>query len=243
LGILKELLETEGIVFRTMKYSETSLIVDIYTFEVGLKSFIINGVRSSKSKSHSNIYQVMNLLNISFYNKEGEQLLRLSSAHFSSIYESIFIDIMKTSVGIFLIECTRNCIKEKEQNDRLFDYIKTSFLTLDQLPSSKLGTFNITYLLGISNYLGFFPYNNFSAERPYFDMLNGRYAKFGIDSRHTMDLGMSQLLSQVLADKDFIIPSKNDRDNLLDEIIIYFKLHVDQFKDIKSLEILREIMK
>ena len=44
------LLKTRGIVFRAIHYSETSLIVDIYTEERGLQKYIISGVHSPKAR-------------------------------------------------------------------------------------------------------------------------------------------------------------------------------------------------
>ncbi|HRB69903.1 MAG TPA: DNA repair protein RecO, partial [Chitinophagales bacterium] len=69
--------KTEGIVLKTTKYSESSLIVKIFTKKHGLLSFMVQGVRSSKNKQKGNILQPLNCLNLEIYLKEQRNLNKL----------------------------------------------------------------------------------------------------------------------------------------------------------------------
>ena len=40
--------KTKGIVFRTVKYGETSLVVTVYTEFFGVQTYMVNGARSTK---------------------------------------------------------------------------------------------------------------------------------------------------------------------------------------------------
>ena len=53
------LIKTRGIVFRAVKYGETSVIADIFTEEKGLCSFIGGGVRSARARMPFNLFQSM----------------------------------------------------------------------------------------------------------------------------------------------------------------------------------------
>ena len=53
--------KTSGIILYTTKYADTSLIAKIYTSDFGLQSYIINGVRSKKSKSKATLFQPLSL--------------------------------------------------------------------------------------------------------------------------------------------------------------------------------------
>lgn len=44
---------TKGIVLRTIKYGETSVIASIFTESFGVQSYIVNGVRTSGKKKQS----------------------------------------------------------------------------------------------------------------------------------------------------------------------------------------------
>ena len=42
--------QTKGIVLRTIKYGETSIVVNIFTELFGIQSYLVNGVRASSKK-------------------------------------------------------------------------------------------------------------------------------------------------------------------------------------------------
>ena len=55
---------TQGFVFRTTPYSETSVIAKIFTLHYGIMSFMIKGVRSSKGRNKQNLLQPLSYLDI-----------------------------------------------------------------------------------------------------------------------------------------------------------------------------------
>ncbi|WP_315819946.1 DNA repair protein RecO [Paraflavitalea speifideaquila] len=44
---------TKGVVLKTVKYGETSVIVTIYTELFGIQSYLVNGVRTSTKKGRA----------------------------------------------------------------------------------------------------------------------------------------------------------------------------------------------
>ena len=71
------LIKTRGIILRTLKYGETSLIMDIYTENYGLNSYIVGGVRNKKSTTKSGSLQIMSLVEIVAYHKSAKSLYRI----------------------------------------------------------------------------------------------------------------------------------------------------------------------
>ena len=55
---------TKGIILRSVKYGETSLVVTVFTEMFGLQSYMVNGVRtaSKKGSSKSAMFSVQTLL-------------------------------------------------------------------------------------------------------------------------------------------------------------------------------------
>ena len=128
------LVKTKGIVFRTLKYGESSLILDIYTEELGLRSYIANGVRKSKSRQHAAHYQLMSVLDLVVYEQNNRDLNRIKEIKLDIIYERLPFEIERSSVGIFLLELCQKSIKEKEQNSKLFHFIRNWFYTWTKVP-------------------------------------------------------------------------------------------------------------
>ena len=117
------LIKTKGIVLKAIKYGETSLIVDIYTEEKGLRKYIVSGVRKQKAKISAGLLQVMSSVEIIAYEKEGKGLNRLKEIRASHIYQSIPMEIRKGAVGLFIAEIAQKTLKEAESNKPLFDFL------------------------------------------------------------------------------------------------------------------------
>lgn len=95
---------TKAIVLKSVKYSESSVIVKMYTELFGLKSFIIRGVRKKHAKISANLLQPLSLVEVVFVNKEKDQLF--IPRELSSWYQftSIPFDVVKSSQAIFINE-------------------------------------------------------------------------------------------------------------------------------------------
>ena len=67
--------QSRAIVLNKINYSETSLILKIYTEQEGLLSFIVKGIRGKKGKLRMAQFQALNLLEID-YKQTGKSDLR-----------------------------------------------------------------------------------------------------------------------------------------------------------------------
>src|SRR6185436_8347298 len=114
---------TRGIVFRTVKFSETSVISKIYTEKFGMQSYIVNGVRSEKSKTKAALLQVMSMLDMQVYHHENRNLHRIKEMRPSYVFSSILFDPLRGSIGLFMMEVLNKCIHEEETNEEMFAFI------------------------------------------------------------------------------------------------------------------------
>ena len=237
--------ESNGIVFRSNAYSETSLIVDIYTEDFGLVSCIVSGVRRQKARMHANVFQIMSLLEFIYYDKPGaKSLCRIKEAKPSFIYQKIPFTIARLAIGQFMIEVLQKSIKERETNKDLYDFITDSFVSLDSIEESNLPYFHLCFLIELSRFLGFYPDNNWSEKNKFFDPLAGRFTYDLSTGKHTINETESQIISYLLSKvsvKRKINLRKQERLILLNHILFFYRLHVERFPDIKSFDILKQI--
>ncbi len=238
------LYKTRGIVLHYIKYSETSVIVTIYTERFGRQSYIINGVRSKKAKIKANILQPLFLLDMEVYHKPKRDLQRVKEAQNAVVFSSLPYDIRKSALAIFIAEIIYRAIQEQEPNAELFEYMYNSVQMLD-LKESGLSIFHIYFLIHLSKYLGFFPNNNYSEEKCYFDLKAGAFMQ--IKPFHTLFLDKEQSLifSQLMdfsADQHASIKiSYKEMTELLEKIIEYYRLHNTGISEIKSMSVLKEV--
>ncbi len=238
---MSRIFKTKGIVFRSTKYGETSLILDIYTQEKGLRSFIVSGVRRPKAKMPASIFQHLNIIDLVAYDKI-EKLGRIKECSINHIYKNIPFDLRRSSVGIFILEVARNSILEQEINLGLFDFLHGFLLDLDSMESTLVAHVPIKFLLEMSRHLGFFPMTNFSKINKYFDLQAGRFTD-NPHGKYTSDAKVSEGVHTYLCTPLKKLPSiaRPLRNLIIDDLWVYYRLHIEGIRHIKSLDVLRDV--
>jgi DNA repair protein RecO (recombination protein O) len=235
--------KTDAIVLKTIKYSDSKLIAKIYTRELGLKTFFIPVSRSSKSKLKQALLQNLTQLSIECESRENKQFATLKEISCNYHYLDLTLNVLKSSIASFLNEVILNCIKEEEKNETIFDFITFSFQWLDNA-EEYYTNFHLYFLIELTRHLGFYPQNNYSTALIYFDLQNGAFCEtspihanylIGENARLISDLLMLDVKNLRLYNI-----SKQERDQLVNNLILFYRLHISGFKELKSLQVLRE---
>lgn len=238
------LLKTRGIVFRAIKYSETSLIVDIYTEARGLRKYIISGVRKAKSSVSAGLFQVMSLVDIVAYEREGKDLNRLKEIRPAYIFRSIPFDLHKGAVGLFMAEVARKTIREAEENQPLFDFFFRTFQHLDRT-EQPVANLHLHFMLELSTFLGFVPGEDHSETMPYFDLQEGVFVPQTGSHPHfleeTLAASLYQLLQSSMENCHNVKIGREERRRLLQGLLDYYRLHLENFPEINAHLILQEV--
>src|SRR5437016_3948145 len=153
--------KTRGIVFRVTDFGETSVVAQVYTELFGLQGYLINSVRKKNALVRQNILHPLSLVDLVVYNKERKGLHRIAEIRSNPVLQNIPIDVLKTSVALFLDEVLCNSLKEEEPNQQLFDFLFHSIQILD-MQSPVNSNFHLYFLIQLSRYLGFYPTENYS---------------------------------------------------------------------------------
>ncbi len=238
------LYKTSGIVLKTIRYSEHSVIAKIYTRRFGLRSYLIRGTGGRKARVRKGSLQPLTILNLVVYNKDKDQLQNLKEIESSVPYSTIPFDIRKSSVLMFLNEVLYKAIREEEPNEAMYDFIDGALQAFDAMESTT-GNFHLWFCTGLTRFLGFFPRNNFSEQNTWFDLQEGVFtAAPPLHENHTGH-DESVLLSHLLqAASPEQVPVKNaaGRNRLLDILMDYYRLHLPGFGEIKSHDVLKQIL-
>jgi len=238
------LYKTRGIVLHHIKYSETSVIVTVYTESFGRQAYLINGVRSKKARIKANMLQPLFLLNMEVYHKSRRELQRVKEIQNDFVFSSLPYDIRKSTLALFIAEILYKTIQEQEPNRELFNYLYHSIQLLE-LKDDGIPNFHLYFLLHLTKYLGFFPENNYSLQNRYFDLKKGSFVQ--LRPLHTM--GMEENESAILGTlldfsdnqhENLKIPY-NQRMSILERIIDYYALHDTGLSNLKSLSVLKEV--
>jgi DNA repair protein RecO (recombination protein O) len=240
-----QLYSTQGIIFRTLKYSETSIICDIYTKDKGLRSFIVSGVRNSKKGSNAAIFIPLNIVDLVAYDADIEKLARIKEINFAYHFSTLNLEVIPSSMAIFILEVCRNAIKEREANEELYNFIIDWIQYLDHNGSIN-PNLHLLFMYEFSAYLGLEPMKNYSNVMSYFDMLEGAFCTTDPGGEYILDMEDSNLFSYIMDQKREQISTfkttKIQRDRLTDQWLLYYKLHLPGFKELLSLDVLRSVL-
>jgi DNA repair protein RecO (recombination protein O) len=247
---------TKGIVFHTLKYSETSIIVKIYTELFGLQSYLFKGIRSSKTKIKPGLFQSMTLLDLVVYHKENQSLQSVKEVHLSHPFRTIPFDIRKSSVVLFINELAYKAIREEESNPALFAFLWDACLRLDET-EERVSFFHIEFAVMLMHHLGIFPHDNYSANSPVFNLREGMFQGNNPDHPQYLDTAMSLLFHRVLSacnpddlgDGEIVkwrnsenVPDAGARGRLLEILLQYYQLHLPGFRGVQSHHILHDVL-
>jgi len=230
---------TIGIVLQKIDYSETSLIVKVLTAEFGLKSFIYQGAKRSKKKGQ--LVGPLSVLNISYYQRKESDLAKITTVELDVVFKDIPFNPIKCSVVFFMNEILQKTVKEEETNAELFEFVKYTLQVLDA--QTNISNLPIKFLLELLIYLGYYPIIEENAQ--FFDYLNGKLTKN--QPNHPNYMGgenityLLQLFKTPLTDQELSIPAKN-RHQILSNLLDYYKVILDDFKNLKSLDVLEAIL-
>ena len=233
---------TKAIVLSALKYGDTSLIVKCYTQEEGIKTYMVRGVLKPKKKGITAAYfQPLTQLKIVANHNTKNTLNSLKEVQVYQPYKTIYNNIVKQSVVLFLSEVLSNAIQEEEQNTTLYEYIETALQWLDL--HDNVANFHLLFLLNLTGFLGFYP-DLSDTKKNGFDLLEGVYSDNFANKNVIYKNDFYQFKKLLGINFDAIQEvsfSKEERQVVLQIIIQYFKLHLGNFRNPKSLQVLETV--
>jgi DNA repair protein RecO (recombination protein O) len=240
--------KTKGIVLRTVKYGETSLIISIYTEIFGLQSYLVNGVRKSTSKGagRANILQPAALLELVVYQNPLKNLQRIREFRYAEVYHHIFFDVFRNAVALFMVELLMKIIKQPEPNPDLFYFIEDSFLVLDKSEESVVANFPLFFCLHLAGFFGLRMQDNYSEQSQYLDLAEGVYVSERPEHSQyispPLSFHSSQLL-KVMHPQELVQIHLNQetRRSLMQAFLNFYALHVAEFGQMKTVSVLQTV--
>jgi DNA repair protein RecO (recombination protein O) len=232
-----------------VKYGETSLIVSIFTELFGMRSYLVNGVRTStkKGSGKANLFQPTAILDMIVYHNELKQLQRIKEFRWGYIYQHILSDVRMNAVALFMVELLAKCLKQPEENPPLFHFCEDAFIHLDNSSEAVMANYPLFFALHLPVFFGFRFQDNYSERNSILDLQEGIF----VDAAplHSQFLGDKQafVTSQLLrvqhpGELEDIKLHHEFRRQLLHAYERYYALHIQDFGTMRTLPVLREIL-
>ena len=234
----------QGIVLCTLKYNDKSNIVRIYTHQGGQQSFLIPAVRSRKSMVSGVLFQPLSLVEFEadYRPKSGLHPIKEARAWYPLV--SVPFHPYKSGIALFLAEFRYRTLTEEAENMPLFSYLTHSILWLDTC-ERNYANFHLVFLMRLSRFLGLYPNTEQYQEGAFFDLLNATFTTtspvHGCFLSPEESARVCTLLRMKYETMHLFSMNRNERNRCLDIICRYYRLHLPDFPELKSIEVLKEL--
>ena len=240
--------KTKGIVLRTVKYGETSVITTVYTELFGIQTYMVKGVRQSTKKSQGKgvFFQPGAILEMEVYHNELKNLNFIKEYDWGYLYETLLFDVVKNTVAIYLVELMQHSLKQPEANPELFYLMHDALKQLDKGSPTLTANLPLYFNLHLAAQMGFKIQGTYSVQTPVLDLQEGLFVSerplHSFYTENEMARATSQLLGlNFYNDLENIHLSRHTRHELLMIFQNYIAIHVHDFGEIKTLPVLQQI--
>ena len=241
--------KTKGIVLRSINYGETSVITSVYTELFGLQSYIVKGVRQSTKKTQSKqiFFQPGAILEMEVYHNELKNLQFIKEYKWNYLYKKVLFDVIRKAIAQFMIELFQHSIKQPEANPELFYLLEGSLLEADKGADAVTANLPLYFILHLATESGFELQGNYSKQTPVLDLREGAYASAEPVHPDFISGFMAETVSkiqriQLYNELENIKLNRQMRRQILDALLQYISLHITDFKNLKSLPVLKELL-
>ena len=227
-------ISSEAVFIRKKKYLDSSIFV-FYTRKIGLVELFVNN-----SKKNLNNLRPLSILNLHFYQK-GVNFKYLSHENTFALF-SIYEDFNKSCVVFFLSDFVYSICAKEDPNYAFFSFLKNSIIVLENYFLS-ISNFHICFMTKCLSFVGFYP--DLKKEDLYFDLkegfsLNIKPLHFDFINKEEKNI-ILKLQECKISSCHKVKIKKQERKKTIENLIRFYKIHLHDFKKIKSHEILEEL--
>lgn len=241
--------KTKGIVLRSVKYGETSLVVTMFTELFGLQSYMVNGVRTvpKKGTAKATFFQPAGILDLVAYHNDFNNLQRLKEFKWAYLYQHVLSDVRKNAVAMFMIELLSKCLKQPETNAELFYFIEDALHHLDEANDTVTANFPLYFALHLAVFFGFRISDEYSDAHHYLDLEEGTFVEDQPKHPHYLQDREAAAVSHILkvmqpVELEDVALNQETRRRITHALEEYYVLHIPDFGALRTLPVLREIM-
>lgn len=236
--------KTEGIVLSILRYSDRYAITHVYTADFGATSYLLPVTSNKKAKIKNSLFFPFSLLRMEVEHLPKRDIQKLKEVErLIPLYE-ICTNMSKLSLAFFLSEFLYRVLRESDNNEVTFQYIKNSVETLEAANSS-IANFHIAFMIGLTRFLGIYPNWENTNRDKYFDMLNGEFRQNIPSHTHYLKQDESRYVKYLnrinYSNMHKFKLSRDNRNSIINYLLDYYRLHLYDFPKLKSLEVLREM--
>lgn len=230
-------LSEEGIVLSRRSFSESSIILHVFSKNHGQQHLIFQGYK----KKGQAIFPLA-WVQYSYYQRNDSSLAKFTEFEYVTPLHEIVNNPLKSSLAFFIAELLEVLTQVNHEDVKLYEFITQEISWLNQ--TDELSNYLIWFLAKLTQIEGFQP--EIKANNPaYFDLQEGVFANESpLLPAYLQETWLHWLVDALQLDKNtflaFAIP-KEERLHLVNAWLNYYDFHVSKMRQLKSLQIIRTV--
>lgn len=238
------LTKTTAIVLRCLRYTDNRVIVDLYTEAYGRVASMVKLSASAKGKMKKQLFQPLTALNVEIDYRQRQQMQKIVDVQIAVPWTELNVEPVKMTVGMFLAEVLYYSTRQEQQDVPLFHFLLNSMRWLD-CTEGNVANFHIAFLVMLTRFLGFLPSSDCYEQGALFDLRIGEFV-MSVPLHHDFlapdeSAVMYKLMRINYQNMHLFRMSRQERQHCLDLILLYYRLHVPSFPELKSLSVLKAV--
>jgi DNA repair protein RecO (recombination protein O) len=221
----------EGIFLHRIPYSETSAIVSYFTKEHGFQKFMYPGGRKKNGQLFA-----LNIHQLTYYKRPDSDLGKLTHVESLGIINEIPFHPLRSALAYFVAEVSQKCLNHTEKDEELYHFLEHAVKQLDQ--ANDLSYYPHWFLLQLTPYLGIQP--QIESDRPQsFHLGDGVFSADYLKENSISGEEM-EFLFELTQNRNKEV-NRFVRRKALEALLLYYRLHVEYFGEMKTKEIIEEM--
>jgi len=213
------------------KYGDHDAVLHCFCRENGFESFFAKGIYAPKNKKKAFLFPLNELLLYTSDKKKNIQNVMKIEQKSTELFTS---DIRKNSILFFISDLLNQVLRNENQNRNIYSEISLflSQLQMDNFQSHLIFIFRLLKQQGLQPLF---------SNKTYLNPESGNFED--IESHHFFNKDISAIWKELIVSQNpyEIKLSRFGKQNFLDSILVYFHYHFTDFREPKSLEIIKEI--
>ena len=213
------------------KYGDHDAVLHCFCRENGFESFFAKGIYAPKNKKKAFLFPLNELLLYTSDKKKNIQNVQKIEQKNVDLFSS---DIRKNSILFFISDLLNQVLRNENQNAGIYSEISIflSQLQIDNFQSHLIFIFRLLKQQGLQPLF---------SDKAFLNPETGNFEEREV--HHFFSKEVSAIWKDLITSLDpySIKLSRNEKQDFLDSILIYFHYHFTDFREPRSLEIIKEI--
>lgn len=238
------LLTTRAVVLRTVKHTDGRVVLRAYTERLGSRSCLVR--TSSKQGARSAALQPLARVELVLPESGDHGLRTAQDLRVERPYVRTPHDPLRGVLLLFAQEVFNKTLYEETPDEDLFSFVQDTLEAIDT--GDDLAHQPLRLLVGLMEHQGILPEPPLSVETR-FDLRDGIFFQGPSPHGFCMEPDPASLFARLIEQVGTNAPVPRDlrspadtRRRLLDDLLVYFRLHVEGFGELRSPGVLRTLL-